>query len=209
MGRHACKLGAGLCRSKDQPGNGFRGPDGQRAESPKQKGPGRETHGPQNLRREPRPLADKWFHDAAVHSSIAPQFSSRRRQRALQNRGRSAVERVRQRQRRLNPFEPVLFQGKRGKDWRSHRQRMHRRADIVRKTWKRELSRSRAAPDRGIGFEKCSVHARVGQTYGSGEPVGSGTDYISRARGFSQLIFSLSRRSAIPRPSTLHGVADR
>ena len=54
---------------------------------------------------------------------------------------------------RLDPIEPESFERERFEKWRTGREGMDRRANVVNKTWQRQLGRACAATDARICFQ--------------------------------------------------------
>ena len=127
----------------------------------------------QHVAREPGPRADEGL--VQSHPAVAPLAEpiSGRVERALQQGGGAAVERVRQWDWRVDPLEAEPVEGQGGEEGRGEGQGVDRGAGIVRIAGQRELGRAEAAAQRGLGLPHHRLHPGLGQRDRGREPIGT------------------------------------
>src|SRR5918995_143137 len=96
--------------------------------------------------------------------------------RSLKHDHCAVIERMRERRRRLNPFETVLIERKRAKKRRANRERINGRAYVVHETRQGELAETNAAAGVLWGFKNSDSPAVLRQGDGGGKPVRSRAD---------------------------------
>ena len=81
------------------------------------------------------PIARERFHEPAIPLGIAGKSVGCKIDISMQAGCGAVIERMRQRDVRLNPFESESLQRKRFEKWRASRERMDRRTHVVQKSW--------------------------------------------------------------------------
>src|SRR5580693_1068649 len=104
--------------------------------------------------RELHPMICERFKEAAPAFAIGTQSVLRILQIALQHDGGAIVQRMRERSRRVNPFQAILLKWERRKKWRANAHRVNRRAKVMLKPGKRERKCARPTAD----FSLCFVY---------------------------------------------------
>ena len=92
----------------------------------------RESQRAQDVDAELVPGPHERVEQLAVGCRVGPETVGRSLDRAFHDYGRAVIERVRQRCGRMDPFQAMVGQRQRGKEGRARRQRMDRRADVVK-----------------------------------------------------------------------------
>jgi hypothetical protein len=128
-------------------------------------------------------VARERLHQVAIRSAIVTKARRRFVDRELQHRGAAVVERMRDRERRVQPDQSMFRQRQRFEKRRHDAHRMDGRADVVFETGQRQLLGARAAADGFLCFEHEDVESGPGQDDGGGEAVGSGADDASILHG--------------------------
>ena len=115
-------------------------------------------------------------HQLSVGASIRTECFRGGIDRAFQHRGRSVVQRVRERRRRVNPLQSVFCQREGFEERRRDRHRVNRGADVVRESRQRERRGPRPAAD-GIGaLDHKNRMTLLGKGDGRGKSVWPGPD---------------------------------
>ena len=126
---------------------------------------------PQHVRGQFIPAAQERPQQPHVGSLVDTERGGRGGHGAGQH-GRGPVrERVRQRQLRLDPGQPVLLQRPGPQDRGAHAQRVHGRARVVPEPWQRQLLRAGPAAHRARGFVEHHLEAGLRQRDRRGETV--------------------------------------
>ncbi len=115
--------------------------------------------------------------DAGVGLRVGAEPCRRVPQRPDQRDGGPVVERVRDGDLGVDPFEPVLRETQPGEERRGRRHGMDRRADVVHEPRQRQRGAAGAAPDRRLRLVDAYRQACPGERDGSGEPVRSAPDH--------------------------------
>jgi len=84
---------------------------------------------------------------------------------------RAIIEGMGQRERRMNPFQTVLFQGQRPKEGSGYCHRMNRGANIVDETWQSEFGGAGTTTNLWLRFHDQDGPARLRHDDGGGQPV--------------------------------------
>ena len=121
----------------------------------------------------PGGVGGAWLHQAAVGGGVVAEPRGRRPDGTLQHRRLPAVERVGERDVRVDPLQTVLFQRQRAEEGRGVAQRVNRGAEVVDEAGKRDLCRPRAPADGALAFEHGHAFSVAGELYGGRETVGA------------------------------------
>ena len=142
-------------------------------ESPQQERVTRNVKRRQRVRGERIPVIDEWTNELAVGDGILTKRGTCRFDVRAQHSGRTIVERMCHRRRRLDPAKPVLVERQGAEKRHRNGQRMHGRADIVREAWQRQLGRPCTATDSRLCFEHEHRSPRLREDDRRGESVGA------------------------------------
>src|SRR3954452_23666450 len=156
--------------------------------------PRQEADRPEDFVEELARIRGEWRHQAMVRVAINAQPRGGFVERQFENGGGAVVERMRDRERRLAPFESMLRQRQRLKKWRDEPHRMNRRAHIVAKPRQRQLLGARPAADGLLRLEHDDAPPRARKRDRGSKSVGprADDDGIEFSHGCS-----LSRRSTL------------
>ena len=119
----------------------------------------------------------KRFHQPPPGLAITSESGNGHGQVGIQQYRRAVIERMRERSRRMNPLQPILWQRKRRKKWRSRRKGMNCRSEIVHESWNGQLKRSRRAARLRFRFEYVHLQSSLSKDNGCGESIGPRTDH--------------------------------
>ncbi len=106
---------------------------------------GHAQHRPEHRRREAIPTPGQRPHQFSITLPVRAEPGGRVAERPMQRRGASVIERVRERDVRMDPAQPVVLERKLSKERRARAERMDRRAHVVVEAGECEL-RGAAAP---------------------------------------------------------------
>src|SRR5271163_554645 len=200
MGRQAGEVRLRAFLAKQNTTNDLRGRKSNQAEAPKQQRmPRKQVNGTKHFGGQVAPALGERQHEPAPSYAILTQRGISVAQIALQRDRGTVVKGMRQRARRVNPFEPVIRQRQRGEKWRPGSQWMHRRSEVMEKAGQGELKRSGGASRLGLRFKNVHFPSTLSENDGPSETIGTGADDASLA---AHLRFSLVRER-IDMPVTL------
>src|SRR5438552_17853216 len=106
-----------------------------------------------------------------VGARVSSELTRRLLQRTPEKDGRLVVERVRDRDRRTNPSQPVPLEIERSEEWGEQPDRMTTGADVVGKSRKRELGGADSTTDLVPGFEDAHGDPPPPELVGGGHAV--------------------------------------
>ena len=106
-----------------------------------------------------------------VALAILAEIFRRRFHGPLEDYCRAVIERMRQRRRGLNPFQPALLERQAAEKRRPHRHGVNTRTDVVQEARERQFRRSRPAAQRFFSLDQQNGAARLGDRNRGGEPV--------------------------------------
>ncbi len=153
VGGQAGEQGAGLGCGEPTIGQHRCGLDGLETESRGRDRVRRQSERSEQFGEEAVGVRGEWFHQPSIGSLVRPERSGGLLDRPLEHGRRAVVERVGQRRRGVDQFQAMLGQGEGLEERGCHRERMHRRADVVKETGKRQRCRAGTAANRGCCFD--------------------------------------------------------
>ena len=162
-----------------------RGANGARAEAREAKRVRRHVQRRQHIRRDYIPVAREGLDEGAIRRAVAAERAAGRVEVALEERGRCIVERMRERDARMNPLEAEPVERQRRQERRSDAERVHRGADVMHEARFGERLAPRSAAERrfALEHEHREARARDGDRRGQSVRSGSHHDRVVRWHG--------------------------
>ena len=131
---------------------------------------------PEQVSQHERCVANERRHQARVTGRILPERRPGRRDRALEHRSRSVVERMSERRRRPDPLDAVLRERQRREERRGDGEWMDRRAHVVLEPRRGQLGGAHAAADRLRALDDAHRHALARERDRRGQSVRARAD---------------------------------
>ena len=167
------------------PGQASRGLDGAKPETRRQDRMTRDPEWPDQIGEDRIGVVHEGAHQPSVRGCIPAQGAARPLERSLEDRRSTVVERMRQRNGRVDQLQAVIGQRQRLQERRRHGERVHGRADVVEEAGEGQRRRPGPAADRrgGLDHQDRVTLSRHGDRRGQAIRAGAHDDsVVSRPR---------------------------
>src|SRR5918994_1089199 len=116
-------------------------------------------------------VRDQGVHDLPVRFGVRSEGGPGSLRGTFQHRRRAVVERVGERRGRVDPLQPMIFEGERPEIWRGVTERVDGGAKVMHEAGKGDLGGAGAAADRTLGLDDGDRATVAGEVDGRREAV--------------------------------------